>query len=172
MSATNETIRIAGICGAMTRGSSTSKALTIALRGATEYDADTSLLELHDFDLVFAGSVRPDDYPPDVLRMRRAIRESQGIILATPEYQGTFWILWYGPPDGGSPDTMDQNSPGAVLPPAGLRRCAPRLKFSRRENLSNGARLIGQTQQIQKKGSDLRSDPFFCIWRARHDSNV
>jgi len=89
VSASNEPIRIAGICGAMTKGSSTSKALAIALRGAAEYDADVSLLELHDFDLVFAGSVRPDDYPPDVLRMRQAIRESQGIILATPEYHGS-----------------------------------------------------------------------------------
>jgi FMN reductase len=89
MSASNEVIRIAGICGAMTKGSSTSKALAIALKGAAEYDAATSLLELHDFDLVFAGSVPPDEYPPDVLRMRRAIRESQGIILATPEYHGS-----------------------------------------------------------------------------------
>jgi NAD(P)H-dependent FMN reductase len=89
MSASNEVIRIVGICGAMTKGSSMSKALAVALRGAAEYDADVSLLELHDFDLVFAGSVRPDEYPPDVLRMRQAIRESQGIILATPEYHGS-----------------------------------------------------------------------------------
>jgi FMN reductase len=73
----------------MTKGSSTSKALAIALKGAAEYDAATSLLELHDFDLVFAGSVPTDEYPPDVLRMRQAIRESQGIILATPEYHGS-----------------------------------------------------------------------------------
>jgi len=89
MSTSSEPIRIAGICGAMTKGSSTSKALAVALQGAAEYDADVSLLELHDFDLVFAGSVRPDEYPPDVLRMRQAIRESQGIILATPEYHGS-----------------------------------------------------------------------------------
>jgi len=89
MSASNEPIRIAGICGAMGRGSTTSKALAIALKGAAEYDADTSLLELHDFDLVFAGSVPQDEYPPDVVRLRQAIRESQGIILATPEYHGS-----------------------------------------------------------------------------------
>ena len=89
MAASNEPIRIAGICGAMGRGSTTSKALAIALKGAAEYDAATSLLELHDFDLVFAGSVPTDEYPPDVLRMRQAIRESQGIILATPEYHGS-----------------------------------------------------------------------------------
>lgn len=73
----------------MSADGATSKVLAIALRGAAEYDADTSLLELHDFDLVFAGSVHPDEYPPDVLRIRQAIRESQGIILATPEYHGS-----------------------------------------------------------------------------------
>jgi FMN reductase len=89
MSASNDPIRIAGVCGAMGHGSTTSKALAIALKGAAEYDADTSLLELHAFNLVFAGSMPPDEYPPDVLRLRQAIRESQGIILATPEYHGS-----------------------------------------------------------------------------------
>ena len=73
----------------MRQGSTTSKALAIALAGAAEYDADTSLLELHDFDLVFAGSVPPDEYPSDVLKLRQALRDSQGIILATPEYHGS-----------------------------------------------------------------------------------
>ncbi len=89
MPESTESIRITGVCGSMSADGATSKALAIALRGAAEYDADTSLLELHDFDLVFAGSVRPDEYPPDVLRIRQAIRESQGIILATPEYHGS-----------------------------------------------------------------------------------
>ena len=89
MSDSGAAIRIAGVCGAMGRDSTTSKALAIALKGAAEYDADTSLLELHDFNLVFAGSVPQDEYPPDVLRLRTALRESQGIILATPEYHGS-----------------------------------------------------------------------------------
>jgi FMN reductase len=89
MSASNELIRITGVCGAMTRGSRTSKALAIALRGAADFDANVSLLELHDFNLVFAGSVPEDEYPPDVARLRQTIRESQGIILATPEYHGS-----------------------------------------------------------------------------------
>ena len=89
MSDSGAAIRIAGVCGAMGQGSTTSKALAIALKGAADYDADVSLLELHDFNLVFAGSVPQDEYPPDVLRLRTALRESQGIILATPEYHGS-----------------------------------------------------------------------------------
>jgi NAD(P)H-dependent FMN reductase len=46
-------------------------------------------MELRDFNLVFSGSVPEDDYPPDVFKLRQALRDSQGIILATPEYHGS-----------------------------------------------------------------------------------
>jgi FMN reductase len=46
-------------------------------------------LELRNFDLVFCGSVPEDEYPPDVFQLRQILRESQGIILATPEYHGS-----------------------------------------------------------------------------------
>jgi FMN reductase len=67
----------------------TKKALAVALRGAAEYDAETALLELRDFNLVFYGSVPENEYPPDVLQLRQALKDSQGIILATPEYHGS-----------------------------------------------------------------------------------
>ena len=44
---------------------------------------------MRDFDLVFYGSVPQDRYPPDVLRLRKVLKDSQGIILATPEYHGS-----------------------------------------------------------------------------------
>ena len=85
----NESIRITGVSGSMSPDSTTRKALAIALSGAAEYDVDTTLVELRDFNLVFCGSVPQDDYPPDVFKLRQAIRDSQGIILATPEYHGS-----------------------------------------------------------------------------------
>jgi FMN reductase len=85
----NGPIRITGICGSLRPDGVTKKALAIALQGAAEYDAETSLLELRDFNLVFSGSVPQDEYPPDVLQLREAIKNSQGIILATPEYHGS-----------------------------------------------------------------------------------
>jgi FMN reductase len=86
---TSDSIRITGICGSMSVDGTTRKALAVALQGAAEYDAKTTLLELRDFNLVFYGSVPQDEYPPDVLRLRQAIKDSQGIILATPEYHGS-----------------------------------------------------------------------------------
>jgi FMN reductase len=38
---------------------------------------------------VFFGSVAQSEYPTDVERLRNSVRESQGIILATPEYHGS-----------------------------------------------------------------------------------
>ncbi len=86
---TDSSIRITGICGSLVANGSTKKALTISLSGAAEFDAETTLLELRDIDLVFYGSVPQDEYPPDIARLRDEIRNSQGIILATPEYHGS-----------------------------------------------------------------------------------
>ncbi len=89
VSETNDSIRITGVCGSLSADGATRKALAIALRGAAEYDAETALLELRDFNLVFYGSVPENEYPPDVLQLRQALKDSQGIILATPEYHGS-----------------------------------------------------------------------------------
>jgi NAD(P)H-dependent FMN reductase len=86
---TIDTIRITGICGSLSVDGATKKALKIALKGAAEYNAETALLELRDFNLPFYGSVPQDEYPPDVLQLRQALRDSRGIILATPEYHGS-----------------------------------------------------------------------------------
>jgi len=86
---TDASIRITGVCGSLIANGATKKALTIALSGAAEFDAETTLLELRDMDLVFYGSVPQDEYPPDIVRLRDEIRNSQGIILATPEYHGS-----------------------------------------------------------------------------------
>jgi len=89
VSESNDVIRVTGVCGSLSADGATKKALTIALKGAAEYDAETALLELRDFNLVFYGSVPENEYPPDVLKLRQALRDSQGIILATPEYHGS-----------------------------------------------------------------------------------
>ncbi len=89
MSETNDSIRVTGVCGSLNADGATRKALEMALKGAAEYAAETTLLELRNFNLVFCGSVPQDEYPPDVLQLRQALRDSQGIILATPEYHGS-----------------------------------------------------------------------------------
>ncbi len=82
-------IRVVGVCGSLNPTGKTRAALSAALEGSAEYEAETRLIELRDYELVFFGSVSNDDYPEDVHRLRRELREAQGIILATPEYHGS-----------------------------------------------------------------------------------
>jgi FMN reductase len=82
-------IRVVGVCGSLNPTGRTRAALSAALEGSAEYEAETRLIELRDYELVFFGSVSNDDYPEDVHRLRRELREAQGIILATPEYHGS-----------------------------------------------------------------------------------
>jgi FMN reductase len=82
-------IKILGICGSLQENGNTKTALQIALNGAVEFGAEVTLLELRDLELVFFGSVAESDYPADIERLRTTIRESQGVVLATPEYHGS-----------------------------------------------------------------------------------
>ncbi len=61
----------------------------IVLKGASDYEVSTSLIELRDYELPFCGECDEEDYPPDVSRLRKELKESQGIILGTPEYYGS-----------------------------------------------------------------------------------
>ncbi|MFQ5691704.1 MAG: NADPH-dependent FMN reductase [Nitrospinota bacterium] len=82
-------IQVVGISGSLREGSHTRRALEIALRGAGEVGAQTRLIDLKRYDLVFCdGKEDESGYPEDVFRLRTQVREAQGVILATPEYHG------------------------------------------------------------------------------------
>ena len=82
-------IRVTAICGSMNPNSTTKLALAMALKGTAEFTDHTRLIELRDYKLVFVGQTDAKDYPRDVERLRAELRESQAIILGTPEYHGT-----------------------------------------------------------------------------------
>jgi FMN reductase len=73
----------------MNEKSITKMALSVTLKGAEEYGADTRLITLRDYKLVFYGEVDEKDYPPDVFRLREEIKDADGIIFGTPEYHGS-----------------------------------------------------------------------------------
>ena len=81
-------IRIAGICGSLRVGSFTRMALAVALRGAADAGAETQLINLRDYQLVFCDG--GDKVPADVLRLRADVKGAHGLILATPEYHGGY----------------------------------------------------------------------------------
>jgi FMN reductase len=82
---------VAGLCGSIRQGSYTRLALAMALRGAAEAGAQTELIDLRDYQLIFCDRKEDESlYPKDVFRLREAVRRAQGIILATPEYHGGY----------------------------------------------------------------------------------
>ncbi len=83
-------IRVVGINGSLRDGSYTRMAVKLALQGAEEVGAQTHLIDLRDYDLIFCDGKVGKDPPPDVLRLRQEVKQAPGVILGTPEYHGSF----------------------------------------------------------------------------------
>ena len=90
MSEQETTLRIAGISGSLRAGSYTRRAVEIALEGAAETGAETRLIDLRDYNLVFRDGKDDTGYPDDVFRLRSKVKQAEGVILGTPEYHGSF----------------------------------------------------------------------------------
>ncbi len=82
-------VRVVGISGSLRRDSFTRLTVAEALEGAKSAGAETQLIDLRHYELIFAGGEEGAD-PPDVLRLRHDVSAAQGIILGTPEYHGSF----------------------------------------------------------------------------------
>lgn len=85
-----ESLKVVAISGSLRSSGYTCKALNIALEGAREIGAQTQLITLNDYDLVFVDGRDSKDYPESVHRLRADVKSAQGIILGTPEYHGSF----------------------------------------------------------------------------------
>ena len=86
-----EELLVVGICGSLRTGSYTRMALGIALQGAQEVGARTQLIDLREYQLNHCdGKEDESQYPEGVFRLRSEVAQAQGLILATPEYHGSF----------------------------------------------------------------------------------
>src|SRR5688572_6125630 len=86
-----ESIHIVGICGSIRPGSFTRMALATALAGVAANGGATRLIDLRDYNLPFVTAPDgPEQLLPDVQRLRADVKAADGIILATPEYHGSF----------------------------------------------------------------------------------
>ncbi|MGA7923738.1 MAG: NADPH-dependent FMN reductase [Thermoplasmata archaeon] len=84
-------IHVVGLCGSLRSNSMTRTALRVALRGAESNGAETRLIDLEPYTLPFCrGKEQEVHYPENVQRFRADIAWGDGIILATPEYHGSF----------------------------------------------------------------------------------
>lgn len=77
------------ITGSLRGKSYTTKALRVALEGATGCADETKLLDLRDYHLPLAGTEGAETNS-DVKRLQAEVRKAHGILLGTPEYHGSF----------------------------------------------------------------------------------
>ncbi|HTM50609.1 MAG TPA: NADPH-dependent FMN reductase [Bryobacteraceae bacterium] len=90
MSEKEPVTHIAGICGSLRAGSYTRRAVECALAGAAEAGADTNLIDLRNYQLIFRNGKDETGYPEDVFRLRKDVGQADGVIVGTPEYHGSF----------------------------------------------------------------------------------
>ncbi len=82
-------VKIVGIAGSLRPNASSYQALAVAIQRVQALGADAQVLDLRQMNLPFCnGDKEYPDYP-DVIRLREAVQEADGLILATPEYHGS-----------------------------------------------------------------------------------
>lgn len=82
-------VKIIGIAGSLRTGSYSQLALQLVAQRVEALGAEVEILNLQDLNLPFCnGDKEYPDYP-DVERLRRAVQQADGLILATPEYHGS-----------------------------------------------------------------------------------
>ena len=82
-------VKIVGIAGSLRKGSYSQLALEIAAQRVQALGAEVEILDLRQMNLPFCDG--GDEYPeyPDVKKLQNAVKDADGLILATPEYHGS-----------------------------------------------------------------------------------
>jgi NAD(P)H-dependent FMN reductase len=82
-------VKIVGIAGSLRTGSYSHLALEAAVQRVKALGAEVEVLDLRSLHLPFCdGSDAYPDYP-DVEKLSQAVKQADGVILATPEYHGS-----------------------------------------------------------------------------------
>ncbi|MGF1493801.1 MAG: NADPH-dependent FMN reductase [Microcoleaceae cyanobacterium] len=81
--------KIVGIGGSLRTESYSMQALHLAVERTKALGAETQILDLREMNLPFCDG--GDGYPdyPDVAVLQNAVKQADGLILATPEYHGS-----------------------------------------------------------------------------------
>ncbi len=82
-------VKIVGIGGSLRPDSYSQQALIVAADRLKALGAEVEILDLRTMNLPFCNG--GDAYPdyPDVARLKAAVKQADGLILATPEYHGS-----------------------------------------------------------------------------------
>lgn len=83
-------MRILGFSGSTRRGSFNQKLVSIAIGAAAEVGAETTLIDLREFPMPLYDSdlEREGGLPPHARAFRNLLKATDGILIASPEYNG------------------------------------------------------------------------------------
>jgi FMN reductase len=84
-----ERLAIVGLGGSLARGSRSLAALRVALEGAAEAGAATTLLDLRELDLPMYNPDDAGELPPAAATLIEACYGADGMLWSSPMYQGT-----------------------------------------------------------------------------------
>lgn len=102
-----DTIRIAGICGSLRKGSYNAMALEAAQAAAPE-GVEIDIIRLNEVEL-YDADVEEQGWPPGVQRLRERVGPARAVLFATPEYNYSIpgvlknAIDWLSRPTGKGP---------------------------------------------------------------------
>jgi NAD(P)H-dependent FMN reductase len=83
--------KILAFAGSIRKDSFNKKILKIAAQGAEEAGADVTIIDLHDYPLpLYDQDIEASSgLPPNALKLKQLMREHQGLLIASPEYNSS-----------------------------------------------------------------------------------
>jgi NAD(P)H-dependent FMN reductase len=118
--------RLLALCGSARQDSFNRLALAVAIKGAKNAGADVTFVEPRDFVMpLYDGDLEASEGLPEAaVRLQRLFAEHDGVIVATPEYNGFFtpllkntldWVSRPLPDASGKPGTIHLRGKAAGL---------------------------------------------------------
>ena len=83
--------KILALAGSLRKHSYNKRVLKIAIEGARAAGGDVTLIDLVDFSLPLYNADRVDEsgFPPDAIRLQKSLNGYHGLLIASPEYNGS-----------------------------------------------------------------------------------
>ncbi|MDW8305301.1 MAG: NAD(P)H-dependent oxidoreductase [Acidobacteriota bacterium] len=83
--------RILAVAGSLRRESYNKRVLNVAIEGAVKAGADVTLIDLNDYPLPLysADLVAESGFPENATRLQQILLEHDGLLIASPEYNGS-----------------------------------------------------------------------------------
>ena len=82
-------VKIVGISGSLREGSYSSSALNLVAQRLSALGASIEIIDLRSLNLPFCDGGKDYSAYPDVAKLKQIVKESDGLVLATPEYHGS-----------------------------------------------------------------------------------